>query len=66
MEEGVMTPFSPEATQAFLDAELGAVTSLFQSAPLGAVVLLAVVIFAVAWLTWTETSAHRSHHRHAG
>jgi hypothetical protein len=63
-EEGVMTPFSPEASQAFLNAELGAVTSLLQSAPLGAVVLLAAVVVAVGWLTWTEKDPHRSRHRH--
>jgi|OpeIllAssembly_1097287.scaffolds.fasta_scaffold480192_2 hypothetical protein len=60
-----MTPFSPEASQAFLDAELGGLTSLFQSAPLGAIVLLVAVVVAVAWLTWTETSTYRSHHHHA-
>jgi hypothetical protein len=59
-----MTPFSPETTQAFLDAELGALTSLLQSAPVGAVVLLVAVVVAVAWLTWTDKDSHRSHHRH--
>jgi hypothetical protein len=61
-----MTPFSPEASQAFLDAQLGSLTSLFRSAPLGAIVLLTAVIVAAVWLSWTETGAYRSRHRHAG
>jgi len=60
-----MSPFSPEASQAFLDVQLSVLAGLFRSAPLGAIVLLAVVVAAVCWLSWTETSTHRSHHRHA-
>jgi hypothetical protein len=60
-----MTPLSPEALQAFLDVELTVLASLFRSAPLGALVLLAAVALAVAWLSWTETGTYRAHHPHA-
>jgi hypothetical protein len=60
-----MTPFSPDATQAFLDVELVIVAWLLRSVPLGALVLLAAVALAVAWLSWTEARVHPAHGRHA-
>jgi hypothetical protein len=60
-----MTLFSPETLQAFVDIELTVLASLFRSAPLGALVLLAAVMVAVGWLSWTEAGTYRAHHPHA-
>jgi hypothetical protein len=61
-----MTPFSVEASQAFLDVELSVMAWLFRSLPFGALALLTGVVVAVSWLSWTEARLHPGHGRHAG
>ncbi len=60
-----MTPFSPEASQALLDLELGLVSSLLQSAPLSALMLLGAVSIAVTWLAWSEARRDMAHRQRA-
>jgi hypothetical protein len=65
IEEDVM-PFSPDALQAFANAELRIVAYLLNTLPFGTLALLIVVAFAVSWLCHTETKSYQAHHRHAG
>jgi len=58
-------PFSPEALQAFADAELTVLAYLLHNLPFGALALLAVAVGAVSWLCHTETRTYQAHRRHA-
>jgi len=46
--------------------EVAVIAWLFRSLPLGALALLAVVVVAVSWLSWTEARLSQGRGRHAG